>query len=110
MPAAAPALSGKSLAPVFAKNTSIERDFLYFHHNKNRAIRIGDHKLVAIGDKGPWELYNLAKDRAEQINLASRQPQLLTTLASRWQQSEDNFVKTREAAKPTHMPRMNANA
>jgi arylsulfatase len=110
LPTTAPDLSGKSLVPAFAKNTTIERDCLYFHHNKNRAIRVGDHKLVAIGEKGPWELYNLAKDRAEQNNLASSQPKLLSTLASRWQHSEDTFVKTREAARPTQMPRMNANA
>jgi arylsulfatase len=109
LPTSAPALSGKSLAPAFAKNTTVERDCLYFHHNKNRAIRVGDHKLVAIGEKGPWELYNLAKDRAEQTNLAPRQPKLVADLAKRWQQQEDNFVKTREASKPTQMPRMMLN-
>lgn len=109
LPTSAPALSGKSLAPALAKNTTIERDFLYFHHNKNRAIRVGDHKLVAIGEKGPWELYNLAKDRAEQTNLAEKQRRLAIDMANRWQQAEDSFVKTREAAKPTQLPRMMSN-
>lgn len=110
LPTTAPSLSGKSLVPAFAKDTAIERDFLYFHHNKNRAIRIGDHQLVAIGEKGPLELHNLAKDRAEQTYLAEKRRQLVQNMANRWQQTEDSFVKAREAARPTRMPTMNSPA
>ena len=38
----------------------------------NRAIRVGDWKLVAKGDNGPWELYDLKTDRCEQKNLAEQ--------------------------------------
>ena len=31
-------------------------------------------KLIATGDDGPWELYDLAKDRCEQHNLAAANP------------------------------------
>ncbi len=41
-------------------------------------------KLVRLGFKGPWELYDLVKDRTEQHNLAADQPALSATLAAKW--------------------------
>ncbi|MBI4891111.1 MAG: arylsulfatase [Acidobacteria bacterium] len=101
MPDGAPPLTGRSFAPDFKRDRSTSRDFLYFHHNRNRAIRQGDWKLVAAGANGPWELYNLATDRCEQSNLAAADPQRVQSMAARWQAAEDSFVKTRESAPPT---------
>jgi len=77
-------LEGKSLAPLF-RGQSIERETLYWEHEGNRAIRRGDHKLVAKGAKGDWELYNLAKDRSEQHDLSEEMPALVEALAGEWQ-------------------------
>ncbi|MBY0506780.1 MAG: arylsulfatase [Bryobacteraceae bacterium] len=106
LPSHAPPLAGRSLAPAFAKDVRIPRDYLYFHHNKNRALRVGDHKLVAIGEKGPWALYDLAKDRGEQVDLVTKLPEKAREMASRWQQVEDSHVNTREAATPANFPRI----
>ena len=43
------------------------------------------YKLVAKGAKGPWELYNIAKDRSEQNDLSQSQPELTKKLAEMWQ-------------------------
>ena len=67
-----PPLAGRSLAPAFQKDGAAPRDFLYFNHNDNRAIRAGDWKVIATGLDGPWELYDLARDRSEQHNLRRR--------------------------------------
>jgi arylsulfatase A-like enzyme len=68
-----PEAPGRSLAPAFAKDETISRDSLWWLHEGNRAVRVGDWKLVAAeGD--PWELYDLKTDRAEQHNLAARCP------------------------------------
>ena len=50
-----PPFQGKSLAPAFAKDGSVAHDYLWFNHAGNRAIRIGDWKLVA-DHTSPWEL------------------------------------------------------
>lgn len=90
----APALPGLSLAPAFAKDGSVTRDNVFFHHEGNRALRMGDYKLVsAREDQSAWELYNLATDRAEQHNLAAVQPERARAMAARWQQLEDEFVR-----------------
>ena len=93
-----PGLAGRSIAPAFKKDGSLTRDFLYFNHNHNRAIREGDMKLIATGDDGPWELYDLSKDRSEQKNLASVQTKLASRLSARWKAIDDGFANVRENA------------
>jgi arylsulfatase A-like enzyme len=95
---AAPPLPGRSLTPAFAKDAAVAHKFLYFHHLTNRAIRVGDWKLVAKGDKGPWELYDLKTDRCEQKNLADRHPDRVREMAAQWQKCEDEF--RRQAGPP----------
>ncbi len=101
---AVPSLAGKSLVPAFAKSGTVAREYLYFNHSNNRAIRMGDWKLVATGQSGPWELYDLSKDRAEQRNLITAQPDRAKRMSELWQERDTTFVKTREAARPTAKP------
>lgn len=93
-----PALAGRSIAPAFPKDAPLSRDFLYFNHNHNRALREADLKLIATGDDGPWELYDLSRDRSEQKNLAAAQPRRASQLAARWKAIDDGFTKVRESA------------
>ena len=45
-------LPGCTLVPAFHKDGAAPRDYLYFNHNNNRAIRVGDSKLIATGKDG----------------------------------------------------------
>ena len=60
--------------PAFARDGAVKHDELWWQHEGNRAIRVGDWKLVAAGKDGPWELYDLAKDRTETHDLAKEFP------------------------------------
>ena len=75
---------GLSLLPAFA-GEPLDREAIYWEHEGNRAVRVGDWKLVAKGAKGAWELYNLAEDRTELHNLAAAQPARAKELADTWQ-------------------------
>lgn len=77
-------MEGKSLAPTF-DGKPINREALYWEHEGNRAIRVGDFKLVAKGANSDWELYNIANDRSEQTNLADKQPKRVKQMAAMWQ-------------------------
>jgi arylsulfatase len=77
-------MEGKSLVPAFI-GQPLEREALYWEHEGNRAIRVGDHKLVAKGTRGKWELYDLASDRSEQNDLSQTHPELVKKLAAMWQ-------------------------
>jgi hypothetical protein len=57
---------------------------LWWLHEGNRALRIGNWKIVAAGKDSPWELYDLAADRSETRNLAAEQPAKVQELASIW--------------------------
>jgi arylsulfatase A-like enzyme len=77
-------MEGKSLLPAFA-NKPIEREALYWEHQGNRAIRVGDWKLVARYPWGKWELYDLSSDRIESTNLAQKNPDKVDSLAEKWE-------------------------
>jgi arylsulfatase A-like enzyme len=89
---AVPAPAGKSLVPALAGDVTIERESLWWLHEGNRAVRVGDWKLVAAKGE-PWALYDLATDRAEQIDLASKQPDRVQALELAWQSQTDRFTK-----------------
>ena len=92
--AGSPALPGRSLVPAFARDGSVTRDDVFFNHEGNRALRVGDYKLVsAREDQNVWELFNLATDRCEQHNLAAEQPGRVRDMAARWRQLQDNFIR-----------------
>lgn len=79
-------MEGKSLVPVFKGTGGIERDALYWEHEGNRAIRVGDMKLVwKKSGKAKWELYDLKADRTEQHDLAAEMPEQVEALAAKWQ-------------------------
>jgi arylsulfatase A-like enzyme len=77
-------LEGTSLVPAFA-NQPLQRDLLAWDHEGNSAIRVGDWKLVRQGESGPWELYDLSRDRAELHDLAREQPDRVEQLSEQWQ-------------------------
>ena len=56
---------------------------LYWEHVGNCAVRRGDWKAVRAVDE-PWELYDLANDRAELHDAAAEHPDLLTELVAEW--------------------------
>ena len=80
-------LPGQSLLPVLQGKPLGERT-LAWEHEGNRAVRVGDWKLVA-SFRGPWELYDLSRDRSELKNLAAQQPAKVKELTAAWQQWAD---------------------
>ena len=77
-------LEGRSLVPAFA-GKPVERDAIFWEHEGNAAVRVGDMKLVRFGRNGAWELYDLAKDRTEQNDLAATQSDKANELAAKWE-------------------------
>ena len=77
-------MEGRSLVPAFA-NQPLTRDALYWEHEGNAAVRVGDHKLVRRGARGAWELHDLRADRTELRDLAGEQPATAKELAGKWE-------------------------
>jgi arylsulfatase len=81
---------GKSLLPALAKDGSVAHDYLWWYHIGNRAIRMGDWKLVAAKDS-PRELYDLRTDRSESQNLAAQEPDKVRELEESWTRHLEEF-------------------
>jgi arylsulfatase len=89
---AIPAAPGRSLVEAFAKDSIVERDCLWWLHEGNRALRVGDWKLVSARGE-PWELYDLRSDRAESKNLASAEPAKAAELEALWNRQVDEMTQ-----------------
>ncbi len=73
-------MEGRSLAGGFSGDRAEERVLLFEHYGK-AAIRKGDMKLVRLGYRKPWELYDIKKDRSELNDLSQEKPELAKELA-----------------------------
>ena len=88
----APPYPGQSLVSAFDENKETEREFIYFDHRGNRALRVGDWKVVSAKiDQDVWELYNLAKDRGETKNLADKFPERLKQMTTNWAELNQRY-------------------
>jgi arylsulfatase len=74
---------GASLVQAF-QGAPLAPRALYWEHEGNRAMRKGDWKITAVGPDGPWELYNMQRDRTEMRDLASSNPIRVASMAATW--------------------------
>jgi arylsulfatase len=96
-----PDAPGKSLTASFARDGSISRDYLWWLHENNKAIRVGDWKLVAAANQPTagntaWELYDMSSDRTETNNLADKLPDKVRELDRLWNHATAQFRELAE--------------
>lgn len=84
-------LDGVSLRPLL-QGKRLDREALFFHyphyawHKANRpggAVRSGQYKLIRRYDDDSLELFDLAGDTGEKVNLAGKKPELAAELDGR---------------------------
>lgn len=98
---------GRSLVPAFARDVTVERPELWWSHEGNRAVRVGDWKLVAVKG-GPWELYNLAADRSETEDLSANYPDKVRELEAAWNRRNDECTALAKREPPPPGPKPKA--
>jgi arylsulfatase len=91
-----PPVPGRDLSISFASDAEPDREFLWWLHQGNRAIRAGDWKVVSTGD-GPWELYDLKHDRMENYNLGDKHTEKVRELGELWSTTTQEFVGLAES-------------
>ncbi len=101
-----PPAPGKSLVPAFAKDRSVAREYLWWLHENNKAIRVGDWKLVTAANQptsgaAAWELYDLSSDRTESNDVASQRPDKVRELDQLWNKSTNEFRELATRDLPT---------
>ena len=109
--ATVPPFPGVSLLPAIrGAEQPVERDYIFFTHEGNGALRMGDWKILYTktgeskehvpaeqndGTEG-WSLYDLSTDRCEQNDLAAKQPEKLTEAVEKWKRLKELFRKQAE--------------
>jgi len=77
--------AGLSLLPLIRGNDEpVHTGPVFWEHEGNRALRDGKWKLVWAKD-GPWELFDLEKDRTEMNNLFGELPYRAATMQRTWE-------------------------
>jgi arylsulfatase len=77
-------MEGVSLVPAFQGKPLQRENPIYWEHERNRAIRMGNWKLVAKADQ-PWELYDMKADRSEIDDLSEQYPKRAEEMAAKWE-------------------------
>lgn len=83
-------LPGRSLAGLLERGELVGERVLFWEHTGNKALRVGDWKLVAEHGK-PWELFDLERDRSEMSDLAGAEIGRVSRMAKRWQTLADGM-------------------
>lgn len=76
-------MEGSSLLPILSGGERQARP-IFIEHEKSKAVREGDWKLVQERGGHPWELYNLALDPTEMHDLAGAEPGRVAAMTARW--------------------------
>jgi len=103
-------IDGRSLLPLLADPVAhLERDALYwhyphYHHDRPASsIRSGDWKLIEYLDgTGDLEIYNLAQDIGETMNLVQHRPGRVSQLKKKLQQWRQQVIARMPYPNPTY--------
>lgn len=98
-------VDGLSLAPLLGGEEGLEREALFFHfphyhgsgNRPSGAVRVGDLKLVEWFEDGSVELYDLAADPSEEVDLTYSEPgevARLREIIGRWRVAVDAGMPT----------------
>ncbi|AKQ46175.1 arylsulfatase [Rufibacter radiotolerans] len=78
-------MAGKSFLGALLGKEQPGHETIFWEHLGAAALRQGNWKLVRLGAKAKWELYDLAQDRTETNNLADQNPGKVTAMAQVWE-------------------------
>ena len=89
--------AGKSLLPTInGSKQSIHNEPIFWEHEGNKAVRLGDYKLVSKWThkgSGTWELYDMITDRTEMHDLSDSLPQKVAEMEEMYYKwANDNKV------------------
>ena len=76
-------VEGESFAGLLKGKNFSKQKPLCWEHEGNRAVRVGDWKLVSEFP-GPWELYNILEDRSETNNLVDKEKEIASDLEKKY--------------------------
>lgn len=89
-----PPTTGRSLVPLLTSATAPKariHPVLFWEHFGAAALRQDDWKIVRLTGKDNWELYDLAHNRSETVNLATQHPDRVKQMADEWEKRAHQY-------------------
>lgn len=78
-------VEGQSLLPAIQHGKVQPHQPVFWSLNDEKAVITGTYKLASTGKDGPWELYDLEKDRTELNDHATALPQKVQEMRQQWE-------------------------
>jgi arylsulfatase A-like enzyme len=75
---------GISLVNILEGRKIRDKRKLYWSHEGNNAVRIGDLKMVMKNENKEWELYDLGKSRSETVDISGAFPEKVEFLKNKY--------------------------
>lgn len=79
-----PPMQGCSLVPIFRKRERADRGAIFWQWSKGKGVRHEHWRLVS-DNYGPWELYDMRKDKTETNDLVKKYPEIAGKLDAMYQ-------------------------
>ncbi|MFK7789249.1 MAG: arylsulfatase [Phycisphaeraceae bacterium] len=86
-----PRFPGVDISPALTGEGPYPDRELFFNQSGNRALRMGDWKIVASANDRAWSLHDMRDDRAEENNVGRRNPEKLLELTMRWERLHKDY-------------------
>lgn len=77
-------IEGVSLLPVIDKTKDNLHEYIFGEHFDNCVVWWNQWKAVKDQNSKLWELYDINKDRTENVNLANEYPNILRNMIKKW--------------------------
>ena len=87
-------IEGSSMMPLFTDGAWKEHEYMFWEHESNCTLRMGDYKVIQKYDTGEWELYDLKNDRSELNDLSEEMPELLHEMTDKWYRLAEKYFVT----------------
>jgi arylsulfatase A-like enzyme len=103
------AVAGESFLPLIQGRPWHREGPLFFQYMDNRAIRTAEWTLAEVDGAG-WELFHIATDPFENLNVAAQHPEVVADLGARWLQwwrsesGEPNYTPKSTKTGPNYRP------
>lgn len=87
-------LEGSSMMPLIENGDWEEHEYMFWEHESNCTLRMGDYKVIQRYDTKEWKLYNLKEDRSELNDISHMNPELLKIMTDKWYELAEQYFTT----------------
>jgi arylsulfatase A-like enzyme len=84
-------LEGSSMVPLYETGEWQEHEYMFWEHESNCTLRMGDYKIIQRYDTKEWRLYNLKEDRSELTDLSEQMPDRLRMMMGKWYELAEGY-------------------